>query len=156
MYRCDPCGRGRAARVSCRVRRTRTAALVALVMATCGASLLTACASSTSSDQVSRNFPQNALRGTVAVVNANEIVLNGRPARLAPGARIRNADNMLEMSGGLIGREFAANYTVESDGLVRDIWILRNEERARRPWPVSLEQARAWQFDPTAQTWTRP
>jgi hypothetical protein len=155
MYRCDPCGRGRAAPLPCRGRRTTTAAFVAIVMSA-GASLLTACASSSSSDQISRNFPQNALRGTVAVLNANDIVLNGRPARLAPGARIRNADNMLEMSGALIGREFVANYTVENDGLVRDVWILRNEERARRPWPVSMDQARAWQFDPTAQTWTRP
>jgi hypothetical protein len=103
-----------------------------------------------------RAFPQNALRGTIEVTSAFDVTLNGRPARLAPGSRIRNTDNMLEMSGSLIGREFVANYTIEDSGLVRDIWMLRPDERAKRPWPTTMEQARNWVFDPAAQTWSRP
>jgi hypothetical protein len=49
------------------------------------------------------------------------------------------------------------HYTIEpTTGLVLDVWILNTAERAREPWPATPEQARAWRFDPTAQTWTRP
>ena len=30
------------------------------------------------------------------------------------------------------------------------------DEAARKPWPVTREQAGTWTFDPMAQTWTRP
>ena len=53
--------------------------------------------------QVQRTFPQTALRGALVVGEPPEITLNGRPARLAPGARIRNQANMLQMSGSLTG-----------------------------------------------------
>ena len=41
--------------------------------------------------QVQRSFPQNALRGTIVFGTAPEIAVNGQPARLAPGSRIRDA-----------------------------------------------------------------
>jgi hypothetical protein len=155
MYRCESRGPSRAA--SPRSTLIRAAAL-AVALAAIGPLLApqSAGAQTAATQQIARNFPQNALRGNIAVSSASEITLNGRPARLAPGSRIRNSDNMLEMSGALIGREFVANYTIDDDGLVRDVWILRPDERAKRPWPTSMEQARAWEFDLTAQTWTRP
>ncbi|MDB5819253.1 MAG: hypothetical protein JWQ11_2893 [Rhizobacter sp.] len=168
MYRCDELdrtidhARDRSRDpIRDRTRSKATATRAALLAAAISGLLplvaaTTAQAQTAATQQIARNFPQNALRGNIAVVSASEITLNGRPARLAPGSRIRNTDNMLEMSGTLIGREFVANYTMEDSGLVRDIWILRGDERARRPWPTSMEQARAWEFDMTAQTWTRP
>ena len=106
--------------------------------------------------QVQRNFPQNALRGAVVVGIAPEIRLNGRDARLAPGARIRDGNNMSVVPGALIGGRFLVHYTVDTLGLVKDVWILRPEEAAVRPWPTTPEEAQAWSFDPAAQVWTKP
>jgi hypothetical protein len=106
--------------------------------------------------QVQRNFPQNALRGTIVIGNPPEIQLNGRDARLGPGARIRGQNNLLQMSAALTGQRLTVNYTVDTLGLVHDVWILRSDEAAVRPWPMNPEQAAAWIFDPVAQTWSKP
>jgi len=103
---------------------------------------------------VQRNFPADALRGTLVVNAPPEVTLNGRAARLAPGARIRGQNNMLEMSGGLVGLSLVVNYTSDTSGLVKDVWILTPDE-TRRPWPTSPEEAQAWDFDPIAQVWSR-
>ncbi len=106
--------------------------------------------------QLQRNFPANALRGELRVTQPPEALLNNRPARLAPGARIRGADHMLVLSGALIGAPLAVHYTLDSTGLVLDVWVLTLAEAARKPWPVTPEQAQTWRFNPDAQTWTRP
>lgn len=105
--------------------------------------------------QVQRNFPHNALRGEITVLTPPEVALNGQAARLAPGARIRGGDNMLVLSGGLVGQRYAVMYTVDTLGLVKDVWLLRPEEAAR-PWPKTAEEASRLRFDPIAQTWSRP
>jgi hypothetical protein len=122
------------------------------VFAAVTAAVLTAPAAA----QVQRSFPQNALRGAIVMVNPPEITLNGQSARLGPGARIRNQNNLLEMSGALAGQRLLVNYTLEINGLVKDVWILRADEAAVRPWPTTLDEAQAWSFDPAAQTWTKP
>ena len=106
--------------------------------------------------QVARQFPQNALRGQIVVTAPPEVSLNGRPARLAPGARIRGQDNMLVLSGALLGAKLAVHYTLDGTGEVRDVWILRADELARRPWPTTPQEAATWTFDPVAQVWSRP
>jgi hypothetical protein len=105
--------------------------------------------------QVQRNFPADALRGALVVEAAPEITLNGTPARLAPGARIRGQNNMLAMSGSLTGLKLLVNYTFDMHGHVKDVWILTPDEAARRPWPATREEAARWEFDLAAQTWTR-
>jgi len=106
--------------------------------------------------QVQRTFPQTALRGAVVFGVAPEISLNGDPARLGPGARIRDARNMTVVPGSLVGGRFLVNYTIDLYGLVHDVWILTPDEAARQPWPTSTAQARSWTFDPGSQTWTKP
>jgi hypothetical protein len=107
--------------------------------------------------QTQRNFPQNALRGTIAFGAPPLIELNGKPARLAPGARIRGLDNMLVMSGAVVSLKATVNYTFENTtGLVKDVWLLRPEEIARKPWPETVAEAQTWQFDPAAQAWVKP
>ena len=105
--------------------------------------------------QMQRPFPPTALRGAVVVVQPPEISLNGRPMRLAPGARIRDQNNMLAMSGPLIGQTLTVHYTIDIGGDVRDVWILTADELAKRPWPTTPEEAARWTFDPATQTWTR-
>ncbi len=120
------------------------------------AGLLAAILISPVAAQVQRNFPATALRGNLLIGEPPEVTLNGKPARLAPGARIRGQDNMVQMSGALSGSKLLVHYTVDTYGLVKDVWILRPEEAAVRPWPATPEQAQTWAFDPTAQTWTKP
>ncbi len=103
-----------------------------------------------------RTFPATALRGELSISTPPEASLNGVPARLAPGARIRADDNLLRLPAALAGQRLLVHYTIEpTSGLVLDVWILNATERAREPWPATPEQARAWRFDPSAQTWTR-
>jgi hypothetical protein len=80
-----------------------------------------------------RNFPKNALRGTLAVTQQPpEIVLDGHADRLAPGARIFGPNNRIVLSGALVGLTLLVNYTRDTMGLVHDIWILTDAE-ARLP-----------------------
>lgn len=106
--------------------------------------------------QVQRNFPANALRGELKVVQPPDALLNGRPARLAPGVRIRGQNNMLVLSGAAIGQRLIVHYTVDPLGLVKDVWILTPAEMANKPWPMTPQQAQTWGFDPIAQVWTKP
>ncbi len=104
----------------------------------------------------SRSFPQTALRGDMELVSTTEANLNGKPARLAPGARIRNPNNQMQLSGSLIGQRLVVNYTVDSLGQMQDVWVLSDSERAVRLWPRTREESQSWLFDATAQRWTKP
>jgi len=106
--------------------------------------------------QGQRNFPATALRGELRITQPPEALMNGQPARLAPGARIRDTQNMMAMSGALAGLPLLVHYTLDTQGLVQDVWVLNEGERARKPWPSSQSQARQWVFNPAAQTWSRP
>jgi hypothetical protein len=105
--------------------------------------------------QMQRNFPQDALRGDITIGIPPVISLNGRSAQLAPGARIRDTNNMLALSATITGARFTAHYTLDSGGQIKDVWILRPDEMARQPWPSTPQEAQAWAFDPAAQTWTK-
>ena len=115
-----------------------------------------ACLCAPAAAQVQRAFPQNALRGAIVMGVAPEIQLNGERARLAPGARIRDTNNMAIVPGGLVGGRYLVNYTVDTSRLVKEVWILRPEEAAVRPWPTSEAEAQAWFFDPVGQVWIKP
>ena len=107
--------------------------------------------------QVQRFFPQTALRGEIAIGDFPQILLNGQAAQLAPGSRIRNPDNLLATPASLSGQRFVAHYTLEpTTGLVMEVWVLRSDELARRPWPRTPQESASWQFDPAAQAWSRP
>lgn len=116
---------------------------------------LLASAAAASWAQAPRPFTAQALRGELIVTAPPEVRVNGQPARLAPGARIRGADNMLQLSGTLVNQRLLVHYTVDIGGQLRDIWVLTPAEAAR-PWPVTPQQAQAWRFDPGTQTWSRP
>ena len=79
-----------------------------------------------------REFPAAALRATLSVSAPPEILLNGNRERLAPGARIRNTNNMLVMSASLVGDTYIVNYVREPQGLIKDIWLLTEAEVAQK------------------------
>lgn len=106
--------------------------------------------------QLARNFPGDALRGDFTVVQPPAVLLNGKPAQLSPGARIRGQNNLIELSGNLLGQRLLVHYTLHDDGQLKDVWILRPDEAAKRPWPTTPKEAKDWVFDPLAQTWSKP
>ncbi len=106
--------------------------------------------------QAPRNFPASALRGELVVTLPPEILLNGQVTRLAPGARIRDQQNLLQTSGSLVGQKLVVHYTRDNLGQPLEVWILTPAEFARQPWPATEAQAKTWFFDAAAQTWTKP
>lgn len=104
-----------------------------------------------------RVFPAQALRGELTVTSWPEALLNDRSVRLAPGARLRGADNLLRQPAGLTGQTLLVHYTVEATtGMLMEVWVLNTAERENTPWPATAEQARTWRFNPTTQKWARP
>ncbi len=120
------------------------------------ATALVATAASAQTHLVARPFPADALRGDLQVGVAPEVLLNSKPARLAPGSRIRGETNFLVQPGELVGRRVLVHYTQESDGLIKDVWVLNAAERANKVWPANRQQAAAWRFDAATQTWSKP
>jgi len=106
--------------------------------------------------QLQRNFPATALRGELVVLQPPEAQLNGQPARLAPGARIRATDNRLVVSGAITGQRLVVHYTQDLMGQLHEVWVLTPAELSRQPWPTTRAQADAWTFDAAAQAWRRP
>ena len=78
-----------------------------------------------------RLFPKNALRGVITFGVPPEVVLNGAPARLSPGARLRAQNNMMVLSGGIQNQELPVVYKRDSAGLVHEVWILTPAEFAK-------------------------
>jgi len=72
----------------------------------------------------------SAQRGVLAVIAPPDVLLDGQPARLAPGARIRDRNNLLVVSGALIGQQLVVRYTRDPLGLLREIWVLTPAEAA--------------------------
>ncbi len=105
--------------------------------------------------QVQRPFPAQTLRGVMVVQQPPDVTINDLPARLSPGSRIRAENNMLVLSGALVGQRLVVHYTLETHGLIHNVWILTAEEQAKQPWPATLEQAQRWLWNADAQSWTR-
>jgi hypothetical protein len=75
--------------------------------------------------------------GVLRVVAPPEVLINGKPARLSPGARIRGTNNLMVMSGSLVGQDLKVRYTLEPLGLVHEVWILTAREIATAPPTVA-------------------
>lgn len=71
-----------------------------------------------------------AQRGVLQVVAPPDVLMDGQPARLAPGARIRDRNNLMVVSGALLGQELTVRYTRDSLGLILEVWVLTANEAA--------------------------
>lgn len=119
------------------------------------AAVLAMAAAAPACAQVARSFPADALRGEATFGVAPDLTLDGKPQRLAPGSRIHGLDNMLVMSGALVGKKATVNYTLDTYGLLHDVWLLREDE-SKKLWPKTRAEAAAWSFDPIGQIWVKP
>jgi hypothetical protein len=79
-----------------------------------------------------RKFPANALRGKIKVVQAPEILIDGKPERLSPGSRIRDPQHRLVMSASITNQEFVVNFTRNPLGEVHEVWILTELEAKQK------------------------
>jgi hypothetical protein len=107
------------------------------------------------SAQYARVLPTNTLRGKVAFGQPPDATLNGQAIRLAPGTRIRGANNMPVLSGAVAGQTLIVNFTMESSGLLKDIWILTADEISRL-WPRTPQELATWTYDGVTQSWIKP
>ncbi|MFL6693759.1 MAG: hypothetical protein ACJ8GO_12435 [Ramlibacter sp.] len=78
-----------------------------------------------------REPPKDVRAARMAVGAPPEIALNGQPDRLSPGARIRNVQNLVVMSGSLAGQTVPVVYRRDSAGMVHEVWMLTEDEYAR-------------------------
>ena len=103
-----------------------------------------------------RYFPQRALRGELVIGVAPDVKLNGKAARLAPGARIRNAVDQVATPGSLFDQKVTVLYTADINGLIMDVWVLNEVELANKSWPTTPDQASKLVFDQASQVWRKP
>ncbi|OIQ75772.1 hypothetical protein GALL_425550 [mine drainage metagenome] len=75
-----------------------------------------------------RQFPSKALRGIMEVTTPPEVLINGQLERLSPGAHIRGPDNLLVLSGSLVGQQLPVNYLRNQQAMIHDVWILNAAE----------------------------
>jgi hypothetical protein len=111
----------------------RLAASLLLAFAAALASL-PATAQDVGDPPVVRDFPKTALRGDLVVLAPPEILMDGNPDRLAPGARLRDSSNLLVLTGQVINQRLTVNYLRDNMGLVQQVWILTGAEaKLKRP-----------------------
>ena len=128
---------------------------LALAVAGTLAGLAPTPASAQDGQSLRRNFPPTALRGGIVFGTPPAILLNGVRGQTAPTVRIHGLDNLIMMSGQLVGARAVVDYTTDMQGAIKEIWILSAFEQAKL-WPTTAADAAAWSFDPIAQTWTKP
>ena len=73
-------------------------------------------------------IPAAARAGTLQVLQPPEVLLNGQPARLSPGARIHGRDNLLLLSATLTGQQLLVRYTRDNTGQLHQVWVLTEAE----------------------------
>ncbi|MCD6079325.1 MAG: hypothetical protein K0R89_3269 [Ramlibacter sp.] len=56
------------------------------------------------------------------------IAVNGVADRFSPGARIRDRNNMLMLTGQLAGKTLYTVYRRDASGMVHEVWLLNYEE----------------------------
>jgi len=76
-----------------------------------------------------RGAPLGVKPALIAVSATPPIIqVDGKDDRLSPGARIRDRDNRLVLSGALAGKTVYSVYKRDASGLVHEVWLLNEEE----------------------------
>ena len=77
-----------------------------------------------------RSLPQDAERGEIRHLREMTVAIDGTERRLAPGAQIRDASNLIIVPAA-IPPGVLAKYMVDADGMVRRVWILTPAEASQ-------------------------
>jgi len=78
-----------------------------------------------------RMIPADAKRGFVKHEREALVSIDGAPARLAPGATIRDSRNLIIVPAAMPREGAWADYVLDRGGQVFRVWLLSDEERAR-------------------------
>lgn len=97
------------------------------------AGLTLATAAFTASGQgIVREAPRDVKPAIIAVSATPPIItVDGKDDRLSPGARIRDLNNMLVLSGTVAGKTLYTVYRRDGAGLVSEVWLLTADEYAK-------------------------
>ncbi len=101
-----------------------------------------------------RTLPEDARRGVLSHVRENLVTLDGRQIRLAPGAQIRAANNLIVQPTAL-PKDSLVKYQLSAAGELFRAWVLTAEEAKRRDAaapPDSLEKGRPFSEIVSPQT----
>jgi hypothetical protein len=85
-------------------------------------------ASIVSAQGIQRDAPKDVVLGQLVVTAPPQVTMDGKPDRLSPGSRIRDLNNMLVLSGGVVGKTLPVVYRRDAAGLVHEAWVLTDEE----------------------------
>ena len=75
-----------------------------------------------------REVPKDVVRARLTVTAPPEVTVDGKPDRLSPGSRIRGVNNLVQLSGGLVGQVLPVVYRRDAAGLIHEVWVLTPEE----------------------------
>ena len=76
-----------------------------------------------------RSAPKDVKPAIIAVSATPPIIqVDGKDDRFSPGARIRDRDNRLVLTGTLAGKSVYTVYKRDPMGLVHEVWMLNEEE----------------------------
>jgi hypothetical protein len=79
-----------------------------------------------------REAPKDVKPAIIAVSATPPLItVNGQQDRLSPGARVRDRNNMMVLSGQLAGKTLYTVYRRDGAGLVHEYWLLNEEEYAK-------------------------
>jgi hypothetical protein len=85
-------------------------------------------ASIASAQGIRRDAPKDVVLGQLVVTAPPQVTVDGKPDRLSPGSRIRDLNNMVVLSGGIVGKTLPVVYRRDAAGLVHEAWVLTDEE----------------------------
>lgn len=111
-----------ALRIPARVATALTAIVLATASYTAG--------STQASAQALRTIPASAVPGKLEPRVFPEALLDGRPVRLAAGARIHDRDNRIVMPASLAGAQLSVLYTTDMNGAIDRVWLPSEAELA--------------------------
>jgi hypothetical protein len=89
------------------------------------------CALSASAQAQLRTIPEQAKGGQIRHVQETIVLIDGVRMRLAPGVQIRDEWNRLMVPTALPPGA-KVRYLLDSEGLVRQVWILTPQEAAKK------------------------
>jgi hypothetical protein len=93
---------------------------------------------------VFRTLPDDAKRGTLSHVRENIVNLDGRQIKLAPGAQIRGANNLIVQPTAL-PKESLVKYQLNGSGELFRAWVLTAQEtvaKDKASAPTSIDSGR--------------
>ena len=82
-----------------------------------------------------RAIPDFAQRGYVSHVTGAQVVVEGQPMLLSPGALIRGQNNLLIQPAAMPAGSVLADFVVDGNGQVARIWILTEAEASQPRLP---------------------